>query len=186
MIGSLYQGIKRRLLARRVVVTRLYCHDLSYIPEIPLASTDAIAPLDPARIETVLEVYPVDLAQDRQRLASGDNCVIGWVGARAAHFNWVRDKGVYPMPGTGRRKAIKAGEFWIFSSRTAEWARGRRLQPAAIAYILRQYRERGYKRAFILVDELNNASIRGIERTGFVLEKRFRGLSINRFIIPLP
>jgi hypothetical protein len=186
MFRGLYQGFKQRIFARRVYRWRLYCHDLQSIPEIPRNPTDHVTRLDPAHVETVLEVYPADLAQDIARLASGKTCYIGYAGSRAAHFTWVQDKGVYLLADIGPRERIRAGDFWIFSSRTADWARGRHIFPITVAFILREYRANGYERAFAYVAEENKASIHGMERAGFVVRKRMRTLLVSRYVFALP
>ena len=171
---------------RRVRVMRLYTHDLRSVPDVPLQSGDCIATLERSRCAVLRDVYPVDLAEDRSRLDQDHKCFVGWADGRAAHFSWVQDSGVHEIGGTWRRDAIQPGDFWIYSCRTADWARGRRLYPATLVTILRMYKNLNYQRALIYVAEENEASISGIERAGFVLAERIRSVAIRASLFPLP
>ena len=171
---------------RRFRVMRLYTHDMQSIPTIELAPGDTIAPLDPDRIDILRDVYAVDLAEVRSRLERGETCYIGWSAGRAAHYHWIQDQGVHDIRGTWRRETIRPGDCWIYSARTAEWARGRRFQPAAIAAILREYQRRGYRRALAYIAEENAISIKATQRTGFVLAGRIRSFAWRTSLLPLP
>lgn len=171
---------------RRFRVMRLYTHDLQSIPTIELAPGDTIAPLDPGHIDILREVYAVEMAEERSRLDRGETCYVGWSGGRAAHYCWIQDQGLHEIRGTWRRERVRPGDFWLYSARTAEWARGRRLLPAALAAILREYRRRGYRRALAYIAEENTSSIKATERTGFVLEGRIRSMAWRTSLMPLP
>lgn len=173
-------------LRRRVRVMRLYTHDLRSIPDVPLQSGDNVATLERSRAGMLRDIYPVDLSEDQSRLDQEHKCFVGWSHGRAAHFSWVQDSGVHEIRGTWRRDAIQPGDFWIYSCRTADWARGRRLYPAALVTILRKYKNLNYRRALISVAEENGASISGIERAGFVLAERIRSFALRASLFPLP
>jgi hypothetical protein len=171
---------------RRCRVTRLYTHDLRTVPDFPLQPGDSIERLDPSRCDVLREVHPVDLSEDRARLDQNQACFVGWSQGRAAHYSWAQDAGVHEIRGTWRRDTIQPGDVWIYSCRTADWARGRRLYPAAVVAILRAYKSQGYRRAVIYVSEENMASINGIERAGFVLAERIRSFAVRASLLPLP
>src|SRR5262245_16947243 len=124
----------------RLRVMRLYAHDLASIPTVILAPGDRIEPLDPSQRDILLDIFAVDLSEDSARLSRGQKCFIGWSNGKAAHYSWVQDEGLHDIRGTWRREQIRPGEFWLYSSRTAEWARGRRLFPGTLVTILRQYK----------------------------------------------
>ena len=182
---SVSRGLSSEL-RRRVRVMRLYTHDLQIVPQVPLQPGDRIEALDPTRIGILREIHPVDLSEDRSRLVQEHQCFLGWAGGRAAHFSWVQDTGVHEIRGTWRREAIQPGDFWIYSCRTAAWARGRRLYPAALVTILRTFGNLNYRRARIAVAEENEASIAGIERAGFVLADRIRSFALRASLLPMP
>ena len=182
----LASGVLRRLRVRRLRVEFVYRHDLTNIPAVPLDPACRIEVLDPAQVERLLEAYPVNMAEKHRRLAAGHICYIGLADGKVAHFNWVQSDGVHLIPPAGRRRRVRPGEIWIYSSRTAEWARGRRLQPATLVAILEDFRRNGYSRAWICTERENLASQRGIERVGFRLVKKWRILLLSRYCIPLP
>ena len=173
-------------LRRRIRVMRLYTHDLQSIPDVPLQPGDRIEALDPNRYSVLREIHPIDISEDQSRLDAGHKCFVGWSNGRPAHFCWVQDAGVHHIRGTWRRDAIQPGDLWLYSGRTAEWARGRRLMPAALAIILREYKRRSYRRALATIAEENVASIRSAERAGFVLAERIRSFAVRSSLIPLP
>lgn len=173
-------------LRGRVRVTRLYSHDLALIPPVELEAGDRIEPLDRSHSEILLDVYAVDPVDDHARLDRDEKCFVGWSAGRAAHFGWVQDAGVHAIRGSWRRDTIQPGDFWIYSCRTADWARGRRLYPAALVSILRTYKRLNYRRALIYVAEENIASIKGIERAGFVLAESIRSLAWRTSLLWLP
>ena len=173
-------------LRRRVRVMRLYTHDLRSVPDVPLQPGDRIEALDPSRYSILREIHPIDVSEDQARLEAGHKCFVGWSHGRPAHFSWIQDAGVHRIRGTWRRDAVQPGDLWIYSVRTAEWARGRRLLPAALATILREYKSRNYQRALATIAEENVASIRGAERAGFVLSERIRSFAVRSSLIPLP
>jgi hypothetical protein len=165
---------------------RLYTHDLASIPSIELQPGDRVEALDPDQSECLLDIHEVDPAEDRGKLDRQEKCFIGWSLGRPAHFSWVQDVGVHDIRGTWRRDRIHPGDFWIYSCRTADWARGRRLYPAALVTILRTYRKQNYQRALIYVAEHNAASINGIERAGFVLSEKIRSIAWRTSLLWLP
>jgi RimJ/RimL family protein N-acetyltransferase len=165
---------------------RLYTHDLQFVPVVPLQPGDSIEALERSRSEILRDIYPVDLEEDQARLDQEQKCFVGWSSGRAAHFSWVQDTGVHELRGTWRRDAIQPGDFWIYSCRTADWARGRRLYPAALVAILRTYKSLNYRRALISVAEENEASINGIDRAGFVLAERIKSFALRSSLYPLP
>lgn len=121
----------------------VYRHDLGNIPVFPLDPDCRIEVLDPAQVERLREVYPVNMTEKHRRLAAGHTCYVAVVGGKFAHYNWVQADGFHPIQDSGRRRRVRPGELWIYSGRTAEWARGRRLQTAVLAAILADARRQG-------------------------------------------
>jgi RimJ/RimL family protein N-acetyltransferase len=165
---------------------RLYTHDLQSIPDVALQPGDSIGALERSGMGILREIYPVDLSEDQSRLDRGHRCFVGWSSERPAHFTWVQHAGVHEIRGTWRRETVRPGEFWIYSSRTADWARGRRLCPAAIVTILRKYKDLNYQWALATIADENRASIAAAERAGFVLAERIRSFALRAALFPLP
>ena len=179
-------GVERRLEAKRFSVTLLYVHDLGKIPEVAADAACRIERLEPERVRLLTEVETIDVEQVKARFRRGDACYLGLVGGRPAHFNWAQSSGRHAASGTGRTFAVKNGDVWLYSAFTAEWARGRRLQPAAMAMMLRDARQSGCSRAWIYVDETNSASRKSMERVGFRVARRLRSVWVSRYCLPLP
>jgi hypothetical protein len=165
---------------------RLYTHDLRSIPAVELRSGDCITSLNRDESHILLDVHPVDPAEDRARFDRGEQCYVGWSAGRPAYYCWVQDKGVHEIRGTWRSEPIQPGDFWIYSVRTAEWARGRRLNPAAVVTVLRDYKSRGYRRALAYIAEENIASLKSVQHTGFVFTERIRSFAWRTSLLRLP
>lgn len=179
-------GIERRLEAKRFSVTLLYVHDLGVIPEVAAAAGCRIERLEAERARLLTEVETIDSAQVQARFRRGDACYLGLADGRPAHFNWAQTSGRHPLSGTGRTFSVRNKEVWLYSAFTAEWARGRRLQPAATAMMLRDAKQNGCSRAWIYVNETNSASRKSVERVGFRVARRLRSVWISRYCLPLP
>ena len=83
-------------------------------------------------------------------------------------------------------RRVRTGNFWIHACFTADWARGRHIYPTVLRRILHNYRERGFRTAWIYVVDSNLASRKGIAYAGFELVSHLRSLSIGSLVIPFP
>jgi L-amino acid N-acyltransferase YncA len=176
----------REAVAKRYSVTLLYVHDLDGIPEVAADPACRIELLGEERAHLLTEVDHIDLEQVRARFRRGDLCYLGLLDGRPAHFNWAQASGSHPASGTGRSFSVKDGEVWLYSGHTAEWARGRRLQPAALTRMLSDARQNGFLRAWTYIRESNSASRKSAERVGFRVARRLRSVWISRYCLPLP
>lgn len=175
-----------KLFARRVRVMLLLRHHLPSSGETPVAGNVVVEILNPAEVSLLAEINPgIELALEASKLAAGHTCYVARLG-RLAHYNWVQDSGVHLIEGTGRKRQILPGEFWLYAGYTAAWARGRRVYPTTLTRILADYEARGFRCAWACVEESNEASFRGIRRAGFEVVSRLRSLSIRTTAIPLP
>lgn len=180
--------IKKRIFTNRLRRTLLYKRDLR-APEDPSSSIlpegCAIWTLDANDTRTLQTIYPIDSEEDLRRLEGGQTCYVASLAGRLAHFSWAQRSGVHEIAGTGRYRKIVDGDVWIYSARTAEWAKGRSVYPAVLRYIMRDSAAMGCHRAWIYVAEENVPSIRGIEKAGFIRVGRLRTLLIRKYRIPL-
>jgi hypothetical protein len=173
-----------RIFFRGFETTLLYTHDLSSVQNVVLAAGCEIRTL--RREETALleEISPVGESLALERLNVGE-CYIGFVERKPAHFSWVQTVGKHDLEDAGRSINIERGDLWIYHCETAPWARGNRLYPCALSRILENYRDRGYRRAWIYTTEPNRNSQSGIDRAGFILQRRMRAFHIAGVAIPL-
>jgi hypothetical protein len=115
-----------------------------------------------------------------RRIRRGDQCYVAHVDGRLAHYSWVQYSGYADIKSAGVVRPIPDGEFWIYDCCTAAWARGRKVYPAVLSRILRDYFEKGSNMAFIYTSRHNTSSQRGILRAGFNLHQVLGSIRIGR------
>ena len=101
------------------------------------------------------------------RLARGEAFWTAQVDDRIVSYCWVTSEAVE----IGEIRCIvqpRADEIYLYDALTFEEYRGRNLYPAVLHRTLVQSREAGLRRALIFVMSDNIASIRGVEKAGFV------------------
>lgn len=74
----------------------------------------------------------------------------------------------------------------IYHVRVAEWARGRRIDPFVKTFILRKFKQAGFRTAWIYTTSSNLASQSGSERAGWTFDEGYRALDFGAFRLPLP
>jgi hypothetical protein len=173
---------------RGLETTLLYWHDLQSLPELHLESGCEFRIFDGSNFDLLNQVSPDDPSGEmyRRRLERGDRCYFATADGRPAHFSWAQSSGTHRLLEAGCSIPVEPGEFWIYHCHTSAWARGRRLYPYALSRILHDYRDVGCRRAWIYTTAGNASSQHGIERAGFVFERRLRALYFAGTAIPLP
>ena len=78
----------------------------------------------------------------RERLKSGDNCYIGVLDGKTAHYAWVQKSGPHRVIPAGISLEVAPGDFWIYHCVTAGWARGRTIYPCVLQKIVDDYYQR--------------------------------------------
>jgi RimJ/RimL family protein N-acetyltransferase len=129
--------------------------------------------LAPENVRTLTEIGPFDLNECSHRLQRGDLCYLAFLGDRLAHYSWVQRSGSHPITRAGVSVPVGSDEFWIYSCRTAEHARGKGIYPATLERIINDHFEQGYRNARIYASRENVASQKGILRAGFRLVAKF-------------
>jgi len=94
-------------------------------------------------------------------------CYLGWDGERIVAVHWVST-----THETNGLVALAAGDCVIGPCVTAPSYRGRGIYPMVLAAICRDRRRLGQRRAYMVVNVDNHASIRGIEKAGFQRTQR--------------
>jgi hypothetical protein len=141
--------------------------------------------LKPFEIPLLTSVSEPNLQEAEKRLKRGDACYVAWIGGRMAHHSWVQTSGEHPVTEAGVTRPVGPGEFWIYHCHTAEWARGRKLYPTALARILNEHFGRGFHTAWIYTQDHNVVSQQGIERSQFARTTTLRALRAGRYYLPL-
>jgi len=178
-------AIRRRLKEPVLLRVLLYHHDLGEIGIPTLEPGCDIRVLERGELGKLTEVGGVDEAEVSMRYERGDRCYGGFLDGRIAHYSWVQSTSTHALTRAGRRFSVQPGEFWIYNCRTAEWARGHGLYPAALLTILADYRRSGHTRCWIYTTVENVASQHGIARAGFVDDRGLRSLKLGPLILPL-
>lgn len=165
--------------------TLIYGHDLLHIPEVIPRVPIEVRTLSFAEVPRLHEVWPVNLAKMRERLRRGDLCFIALSSAHIVCYDWVQYHGWHYIQPAGRWRRIRAHEACIYHARTAEHARGNRIQPCVLTAILKHLRQNGFVKAWIYTTGDNVASQKAQQHAGFVLEETLTSLRIgSRIVIP--
>jgi hypothetical protein len=139
-----------------------------------LALPAAIADVGAAQ----LEGGEVEAAMLRARCAAGDVLGVIWHGGRVAHRSLVQRAGVAPVEGQLHAFPVASDEAYIRNCETARDHYGRGLYPTMLRSMLAMLHRGGdCRRALIACRTDNVASIRGIEKAGFV--RVARGVTVG-------
>jgi len=164
----------------------LYRLDASaWKPAPPPESEAEWSLLSREEIPLLTAISAPDLKQAELRLERGDRCYLARLDGRIAHHSWVQTSGVHPITEAGLEHPVAPHEFWIYHCHTADWARGHKLYPSALARILGEHFGSGFKTAWIYTQDFNAVSQHGIERSQFVRTSIMRSVRAGRIYLPL-
>jgi len=173
-------GINRRA---GVGVQRTYLYRASTADGWPAAAADENRiqweMLAAEGILQLLNIVPFDVREYLQRLERGDGCYTLILDGRLAHYSWVQRSESHLITKAGLSVPVRNGEFWIYNSITAGWARGRGLYSAALERIVQEHFEAGYSTGWIYTSGENVASQRVISRVGFTPAATLRALRVG-------
>jgi RimJ/RimL family protein N-acetyltransferase len=156
------------------------------IPDVPVTAGVTVLRVPPERSATMLRQAPGrELKLWQERLQAGDICYTAFLDGRLAHHSWVKRAGIQPVPEAARNYTVAPGEFWIYHCWTAAWARGKRIYPSVLAWIIREHINEGFTRARIYTTTSNIASQHGIARAGFRLRYTLRAIRFGAFRLKL-
>lgn len=173
-------------LANTISMALIYTHDLKKTTSVS-AKIDLITEILPYyKMESLMEIRSIDPEIIEHRFTNADSCYVAWAGRKMAHFIWVQDRGAHFIHPAGITHHIQKGELWIYDAETKEEFRGLGIYPHMLSSLLRKAKENGYVKAVIYTNYNNAASIRGIQKSGFVFDASLFSLHIGSTIIPLP
>ncbi len=156
-----------------------------YRVEVPLAAHAVIRSIQQREGALVQEVWPVKDSEIRMRLNRGDQCYIGLLNGKVAHFSWVQREGIHFVTEAGRRFRILNGDIWIYQCRTADFAKGLGLYPSTLAAIAADHFSNGSRRIWIYTSIDNIASQRGVVKAGFRYACTLNALRLGRLYVPV-
>ena len=161
-------GVQRRIVRRtRVVVLR--ATPLLEPFELPdgctLVRIDRDAGGDQQRAERAMQAVGEPAGLVAARLAHGDQFVAWQQDGEIVSFGWVRgrERRIGPV-----RLLDAPGRYFVYNFQTRADCRGRRLYPALLLAVRDLFGRDGAREFFGEVNVHNIASMRGIERAGFV------------------
>ncbi len=105
-------------------------------------------------------------AEFQARFEAGRRCYTAWVGDQLAAYGWASfdDEKIGEL---NLRIRLLDGEAYIWDCVTAPRFRANHLYSALLAYIVKELRDQGWRRAWIGADLDNVASQKGIARAGY-------------------
>jgi hypothetical protein len=139
--------------------------------EVPMDSSIRFS-VEPSPIFEILrcpERYDSTAAhaeQFKRALAEGEILFSAWVDATLAFCGWVQFN--ERRPGGSTRLVVPPHSAFIYRCFTRPEFRGRRIYPAAMAYLLAKLKADGIRQAYIDYAVSNIASAKGVRRVGGV------------------
>jgi RimJ/RimL family protein N-acetyltransferase len=161
--AKVVKRLRDRLFSEAVLL--VYRVDLAAYEREPRLELEA-TPLTLHRMRELGYYRAVDFPEDTQRsLNSGKQCIGFFLEGALANVAWIERDRLELIPGwdVARPGAIGISSCWTF-----EGFRGRGIYPDTLAILLRDARCQGLAEGLIAVDPENVASIKGIERAGFI------------------
>jgi ribosomal protein S18 acetylase RimI-like enzyme len=102
----------------------------------------------------------------RAHLARGEQCFAALYEGQIAQVGRVAMGRVY-IPYLRRYLMLQPGDVYFYDSFTLPAYRGYGLAPARAAYMMRHYRQEGYRRVVCLVAVENKSGLRSVQKTGY-------------------
>jgi hypothetical protein len=117
--------------------------------------------------QKILEVDEVNIFEDLvlSRFQRGGLCFLGKIGQEIIHYNWTSFNWEESLG--GRFAHLKPDEAFCLDAFTLKEWRGQGVYPAALYRMLQTLQEKGYRKAFTLVDTDNKSSIKPHYRQGW-------------------
>jgi GNAT superfamily N-acetyltransferase len=161
-VGALARrGVRRLWLRERYLVyVRPLVDEAGHTsPPGPVSVRRASAP---ERADLARCTDDLGAAQYWDVLDPGAECYLGWDGDRIVAVHWVST-----THETNGLVTLEPGDCVIGPCVTTPAYRGRGIYPMMLSAICRDRRTQGQRRAYMVVNVDNHASVRGIEKAGF-------------------
>ncbi len=114
-------------------------------------------------------------------LKNGDTGYLAYEKGECIHRSWVRSGKQLVNLNWAFKLQIENNEHYIHYCETAVKARGKNIYPHVLDHIAKDYKNKG--RVFLTVNKNNNASIKGVEKAGFIEKERIILLLVLGFKI---
>lgn len=108
----------------------------------------------------------------RERLARGDKPYLAFSGESLVHISWLSRWPKVWVSAIWGYLSLKKGQAYIFKCSTNDHFRGKNIYPIVLQRILKDMAADNVKQVFITCHPSNIASIKGIEKAGFSLQRK--------------
>jgi len=164
----------------------MYMHNLKKIPQINCKLKNLQIDFHDKPAEMLKDICVIKKAKPHKflkRFKRKHICVTAEYNRELAFFNWI-SIGEWSLI-DGRYNNLNDSEFFIYDAYTIPEYRRNGIWQSMLATELRVMKEKGYKGCYVLVEENNLPSIKGIEKVGFekigkVKKVKVLGLKIIR------
>ena len=161
---------------------RLFCYEIIILfiskqkNSVKYTNAD-IRPVTQENLADILNFQPLRYVDVfRNFLALGDRGYYAYLGDKCVHRSWVKSNEqmvymhwAYPMQ-------LQPNQYFIHYCETDTQARGKGIYPAVLSKIVNDFRENG--EILIGVNAKNTASIKGVQKAGFVKRERVKVIVI--------
>jgi predicted GNAT family acetyltransferase len=132
------------------------------------------------QIPDLLEVWNVNTVDMNERLDRGDHCYVVYKEKKAISYHWVQLKGKHFIQPLNQYMTIANNELWIYHVRVSEEYRGQGISGLVYSMILKEFKNKGYKKAWIYTSSTNDANQRSLEKANFQFSKSGISLSFGK------
>lgn len=158
----------RKLFSLGIHTEYLFEHWLDSTPNVLCDPSLEIRVLSENELGSLRSVWPVDVDRMRERARRGDLCFSGFLSGKIASYHWVQYSGDHYLQQAGKYYRVSNEHGWIYHVRVANWARGRNINSAVYARIIRDAQERGKRALRVYTSSRNEANKKGLKKCGFV------------------
>lgn len=117
------------------------------------------------------KIFPSEIDRYRRRLRNGRKFFVTMLEGRWINHAWITQRLSFAIDNIDLD--LKEGDIYIDDAYTVPELRGRGINTLLHHYILEECRKRGFRRALIIVDVKNTASMRAMEKCDFASIGRF-------------
>ncbi len=163
----------------------LYSHSLDKIPDCSHPKGISIQKLEAQHIHWLQQIWNIDPKQMEKRLLENHTCYVSFIDGKPAGYHWVQHQGIHPILPAGTSMTIKPHESWIYHVRVADQYQGKGIGTFVYRTILNEAKTLQQQKVFIYTSAKNINNQRSLAKIGFVLERKFLSLKVNRQYYPL-
>lgn len=177
-----------------IALSRIFCsvfrmllkYEKMYLYELDISQSVFLlkCPL-PIRftVASVKEIYALDnfMYQDendiRRRFIHGDTCFLGYLSNKIVYISWIDYQRIL-IPEIDKEIPINSTNAYIYNVRTDHEYRRRGISSYAYTKIAEYLKEHKVTKLFVAVSNNNGASVKSIEKAGFIRIRKITYIKI--------